>query len=115
MKFLIAGGLNTLSTLLIYWVLLVVVEYRIAYTASYICGIVVSYLLNNYFVFGTRPNTGTALAYPVIYLVQYLAGIALLWLWVDRWGLPASVGAVVVVVVTLPLTFVLTRLILRRA
>lgn len=114
-KFLLAGGLNTLASLAIYWLLLEILDYRTAYTASYIIGIGLSYLLNTYFVFNTRPSAGTAIAYPAIYLIQYVAGIALLWLWVERLGLSAELGAMMVVVATLPITFVLTRFLLKRA
>lgn len=112
-KFIVAGGINTLSTLVIYWILLPFTEYRIAFTASYICGIVISYFLNNYFVFNTRPRTTTVLMYPLIYLIQYMAGIAILWLWVDFLNLPANLGALTVALTMMPLAFLLIRFVLR--
>lgn len=114
LKFLVAGGLNTALTLSIYWLLLRVTDYRIAYTASYVLGVAASYLLNSLFVFGTRPAIRSALAFPLVYVAQYIIGLGALWLWVEGLHLPQAWGVLAVVVVTMPMTFVLSRFVLRR-
>jgi len=54
------------------------------------------------------------MTFPLVYLVQYLVGALLLWLLVGKLGLQPTVALVVVVAATLPMTFALTRFLLRR-
>jgi len=112
LRFLIAGGANTASTLGVYWLLLQYFDYRVSFTVAYVSGIALSYLLNSYFVFGTRPAVRSALSYPLVYAAQYIAGLGVLWIWVALLQLPSSWGALVVAICTLPLTFLLSRAIL---
>ena len=114
LRFLAAGGANTLFTLLLYWGLLRILDYRVAYTVAYLVGMATSYFLNSRLVFRTRPTVRSALAYPLVYVSQYLLGLAVVWAWVTRLGLPATYAALVAIVVTLPVTFFLSRLILRK-
>lgn len=114
LRFLVVGAANTLTTFVIYWSLLRVATYSLAYTISFIVGIGLSYLLNNLFVFRTKPSVRSALAFPLVYLAQYLVGLAVLWLWVSQFKMPPAYGVLVVAVVTVPITFLLSRFVLRR-
>lgn len=107
-RFLLGGGLNTVLTYLVYLILLLVVEYWAAYTISYVCGIVLSYLINRR-VFRANHNWSSALLFPGIYLVQYLVGLAVVHAWVKMLDLPAQLAPLVAVLITLPVTFLLSR------
>ena len=109
MRFIASGAANTLVTFAIYWLLLQVTGYQVAYTISYLSGIVIAYLLGSVFVFRTRPGMATALRFPLVYAVQYLLGLAVLWAWTGLLGLPAAWGVLAVTAVTLPVTFLLSR------
>lgn len=113
LRFVIAGALNTLATLLLYWLLLPL-GYAIAYTFSYVAGIAVAYQLQRRFVFRAVTHAGQATVFPLIYVVQYLVGLLVLWIWRNRLGLPESYGVFAAIAVTLPLTFVLSRTLFRR-
>lgn len=108
-RFLASGIANTLLTFAIYWLLLEVTAYQVAYTISYLSGIVIAYLLGSVFVFRSRPRMATALRFPLVYAVQYLLGLAVLWAWTGLLGLPAAWGVLAVTAVTLPVTFLLSR------
>lgn len=113
-KFLVCGALNTALTYAIYYCLQLILSYQIAYASAYVAGIVFSYWLNSTFVFKTPMTWRGLLAYPVVYLVQYLLSAVLLGLLVEQLDLPKELAPLVVIVISIPLTFVMTRWILRR-
>lgn len=114
-KFLFAGAINTAATMVLYWILLRYWDYRIAYTTSYAIGIAISYLLNAYFVFKASPAIKSAVLYPLVYLVQYIIGLIVLWGWVGGLGFGPFSGVIAAVLLSLPVTFLLSRRILRLA
>jgi putative flippase GtrA len=113
LKFLVAGGLNTGLTYLVYLAALTIVPYVAAYTIAYIAGIGISYILNTYFVFKEKVTIRKALAFPLVYLVQYLAGAGLLVVFVKWVYIPETYAPLLVVVATLPLTFYLSKRVIK--
>lgn len=112
MRFILSGASNTLITYLIYLLLFKWIGYRFSYLAAYVAGIIFSYFINTLFVFKAKPTKSTFLMYPLIYVVQYFfcAGILELsvkWLHIDEHFAP-----LVVVAMSVPLTFVLSRLVI---
>lgn len=106
--------MNTGVTLLLFELLRRVMPYLAAYSITYVIGIGLSYWLNANFVFKIRKSVRNAIAFPLVYVVQYLVGALLLWALVGKLALHPAVAVIVVVASTLPLTFVLTRFVLRR-
>jgi len=114
-RFIVAGGMNTVITYLIYLVALLVMPYAAAYTISFLSGIAISYYLNAEFVFRRKMSAGTALGYPLVYVCQYVAGLALLAVLVGRWHVDKRWAPAIVIPCIVPVTFVLAKLILKRA
>lgn len=114
LRFLLAGGINTLATLGLYWLLLPAIGYGPAYTVSFVAGIAISYLLNVRFVFRVAASPRSAVLFPGVYAVQYCVGLAVLWLWSSVLGLSPAYGVIASIAVTVPLTFILARLVLKR-
>lgn len=112
-RFLISGALNTGATFVLYWILLAWVEYRVAYTLAYVTGIALAYLLSSRYVFKVRASARSAVLFPLVYVVQYLLGLLILWIWTDQLGLPAQYGVIASVALTIPATFALSKRILR--
>ncbi|MYN15035.1 GtrA family protein [Pusillimonas sp. TS35] len=110
-KFIISGGLNTTITYVLYIFLLQITTYKVSYTISYTIGICIAYWLNRAFVFNAHRGFVSMLALPFIYVLQYLFGIAVLWFWVDWFGLDEVYGPAIVVFITIPVTYALTRLV----
>jgi putative flippase GtrA len=111
--FLFVGGLNTAVTYGIYLGLLLAVSYPIAYSGSYIAGIFISYCLNAWLVFREPLRLASALRYPIVYGVQYVAGLGLLYLAVEVLHLSKKLAPLGVVAVSVPLTFFLSRFVIR--
>lgn len=108
-RFLVSGAFNTALTYGLYLLLLRFWPPTLAYTVMYASGIVLAYVLNRSFVFRSHAGWRSAIATPLIYLVQYLVSIVLVKAWVAA-GLPAYLAPVPAILVSLPLTFVLTRM-----
>ena len=108
-RFLLSGGFNTAATYALYLVLLQFFPYGVSYTLTFASGIGLAYLLNRYFVFGA-PRAGTRiLLFPLVYLVQYFAGLLTMFLWVDVFFRHAALAPLASVAITIPITFVLTK------
>jgi putative flippase GtrA len=112
-RFLAAGAVNTGLTYAIYLLLLAIAPYLVAYTIAYALGIAISYLLLTRFVFRTERRIATALKFPVVYLAQYAVGSAVIVLLVETLGVRASIAAIVAIIASIPVTFVLSRVVLR--
>jgi putative flippase GtrA len=112
-SFLLCGVANTVLTYALYAMFLLLMSYKLAYSLAYICGIVVSYYLNSEFVFKEPVSLLKFLKYPAVYIVQYLLGIIILYICVDVFGISKWLAPVVVIVISLPVTFGLSKLIIK--
>lgn len=114
-KFVIGGGINTAFTYSLYYGLQVIMPYQVAYALAFAVGIVFSYWFNASIVFNTHMSWKGFFAFPLVYLVQYLLSAVLLSFFVERFGIAQSIAPLVVIIVTIPITFALTRWFLRRS
>ena len=112
-RFLVAGAINTAVSYAVYLLLLAFVPYLIAYTISYVVGIAISYLLLTRFVFKTERRLATAMRFPLVYVAQYLMSSAVIVLLVETMDMRASIAAIVAIAVSIPITFLLSRIVLR--
>lgn len=108
-RFLISGALNTGVTYLLYLGFLQFFSYRIAYTAAFVLGILISYGLNAMFVFRAKIAIRSLIRFPLIYFVQYVLGLVLVATLVEFAGVAAWIAPIFAILVTVPLTFVLSR------
>lgn len=113
MRFLVAGAINTVVGYLLYVLALQVLPYRLAYTASYALSVMLAYTLNTYFVFQTRWHWRSFVGFPLVYIFQYVVGLATLALLVEQLAVPELVAPLLVVIITIPLTFVASRFVIK--
>jgi len=112
-RFLAGGGFNTAVTYLLYLALLKVFDYRISYTVSYLCGILLAYFISGRLVFKVAASWRSALLFPFIYLTQYVLGLAIVFLWVHQLSLPRFAAPLAAVAITLPITYLMSRTVFR--
>ncbi|KAB0490705.1 GtrA family protein [Pseudomonas vancouverensis] len=110
--FLAGGGLNTLLTYGIYLLLAQFISYQKSYVIAYISGIIFSYIFNSQVVFNVKKSWKGVLAYPLVYLLQYILGALLLNLLVERLGIPKEVAPILIIIALLPATYLLSKKIL---
>ena len=108
-RFLVSGAFNTGATYVLYLALMQAMPYRTAYSISYMAGIALAYALNRYFVFRAKGSLSTMARFPAVYLVQYLLGLGVVSLWGDVLHWPKALAPLAAVVVTIPLTFLISK------
>jgi putative flippase GtrA len=113
LRFLVMGGANTLVAYAIYLVLLNWLRYEIAYAIGYGVGIAMAYTLSATFVFRQPLRKRSAARFPFVYVAQFLVSFVLLRVAVEWIHIPEWMALGVAVVATIPVTFVLSRWILR--
>jgi putative flippase GtrA len=111
-RFLVGGAVNTIATHGLFMVLSWSMSPSVAYSIAYLSGIVLAYVINTAFVFRTRASIGSAARFPGAYLVPYFVGLSLLML-LTRAGLDSRLAMLAVIAVNVPLTFVMTRYVLK--
>ena len=108
-RFLVVGAANTAGSYAVYLLLLLVVDYRIAYTIAFVAGLVGGYLAHARFVFGARPGTRSAASYLATYGAMYLVSLAVLYIAVERLSVPKPLGMLAALACTVPASFFLLR------
>lgn len=112
LRFLIMGGTNTIVAYAIYLVLLNWMRYEFAYTIGYGVGIVMAYTLSAMFVFRKPMRKRSAIRFPLVYVAQFLVSLGLLRLAVEVIHIPQWAALAFAVVLTIPVTFLLSRWVL---
>lgn len=108
LRFLLAGGANTLITYAIYLSALWFLgwSYAYSYTLSYAVGLVLAYVLNRNFVFASHRGWLSVLLMPAVYVAQYLLGLFIVWLWVRQLGWWAELAPLAAIAGSLPIVVV---------
>lgn len=107
--FIICGLINTGTTYLIYLLLARILNYQIAYAIAYVIGIIFSYWLNTVIVFQDKLAWKKFFQYPVVYIVQYGLSAGLMAIMVTQLHLSKTVAPLVILIITIPITYFLSR------
>ena len=109
----LGGGANTALTYGLYLLFNLVLQYQIAFTASFVIGIIFAYFYNSMVVFKTPFSMKKFVQFPVVYLVQYLLSIGLLSVFVQTLGVSEKLAPIFVLIIVTPVTYLLSKLILK--
>ena len=112
LRYLIMGGTNTIVAYAIYLLLLKWIRYEIAYSIGYAVGIVMAYALSAMFVFRQPMRKRSAMRFPLVYLAQFLISLGLLRFAVEVIHIPHWLALGFAVILTIPVTFLLSRWVL---
>ncbi|HFQ2241218.1 TPA: flippase GtxA [Staphylococcus aureus] len=115
LKFIIVGGINTLNYYVVYLLLLKLlhIEYMISHITGFLVGFVISYYLNCYFVYRVKPTWRKFISFPITQIVNVSLQTVLLYVFVSWLNLPAEIAPFAGLVITIPITFVLSKWILK--
>lgn len=112
LRFLIAGGLNTALTMAIYQLLLFFVSPGAAWTLAWLCGLLFISVAYPKKVFaGGRLSAGRMILNGAYYGCSYALSLALLHIFTQIPGVGPRLSAFLVLGVTVPLNFVVSRII----
>lgn len=112
-RFIGVGGLNTFITYILYLLLILIVNYQVAYTITYIFGILLAYWLSLKIVFQTKSTKKKLFLFPFVYLFQYIFGLSIMYVLIETLGLNQFFAPLIVAICSIPITFILSRFILR--
>ena len=112
-RFVGVGGLNTFVTYILYLLLILIVNYQVAYTITYIVGIFLAYWLSLKIVFQTKSTKKKLFLFPFVYLFQYIFGLLVMYVLIEMLGLNQFLAPLIVTICSIPITFILSRFILR--
>ena len=98
-KFVIVGGINTLDYYLVYLILLKLLH--------------ISYYLNCYFVYRVKPTLKKFLSFPLTQVVNMGMQSLFLYIFVRWFNFPSEIAPFVGLIVTIPITFILSKWILK--
>lgn len=115
LKFIIVGGINTLNYYVVYLLLLKLlhIEYMISHITGFIVAFVISYYLNCYFVYRVKPTWRKFISFPITQIVNVSLQKVLLYVFVSWLNLPAEIAPFAGLIITIPITFVLSKWILK--
>lgn len=101
-RFLFVGGLNTIVGYGSFALLLFMnLNYLVANTISYIIGIIHSYFWNKKFTFKSKNKSPLELVkFIFVYIVNYLIGMIILYLLVDKLGINHYIAGMLNLIIT---------------
>lgn len=114
-KFIIVGGINTLDYYLVYLLLLkgIGLNYMLSHITGFIVSFVISYYLNCYFVYKVKPTWGKFIQFPLTQVVNMGMQTLLLYIFVQWLNISSVIAPFAGLILTIPITFILSKYILR--
>lgn len=111
-RFSVVGVLVTAIHYVVYWLLQLVVNVNIAWTAGYIAGFVVNYYLSAYYIFREKTSVENGAGFGGAHLVNYFLQMVLLnfFIWL---GFSATMAPIGVYAVSIPVNFLLVRFVFK--
>lgn len=113
-RFLLFGLCNTVVGYVVFLLLLLLLPYFYAYTVAFCIGVVSSYFMNILFVFRKKVSLRSFIRFPFVYVAQYFLGVFVLWLLVGQLGVAPERAMIVVIIVTVPVTFLASSFVLKK-
>ena len=117
LKFIIVGGINTLNYYIIYLLLLklIGVNYLVSHISGFVISFIISYYLNCYFVYKVQPTLKKFIQFPLTQVVNMGMQTLLLYIFVQWFNISSVIAPFAGLIITIPVTFILSKYILRDA
>ncbi|MCX4267580.1 MAG: GtrA family protein [Lachnospiraceae bacterium] len=112
-KFSLVGIVNTMSSLIIYYILLYFnVHYNIAIILGYIGSSIIGYFLNRIWVFQARKNSfsSSLVKYYIVYISALLLNLICMHLWIEILSISNKLAPLLTLCITIPYNFLLSKL-----
>lgn len=111
-KFGLVGASNTLISLIIYYLLVMLqANYLLATIMGYVISSLSGYVLNKLWVFKDKTDTKRSIfRYYVVYISALLLNIMSMYLWVDILGISKQIAPILTLCITIPYNFIFSKL-----
>lgn len=114
-RFVVAGGTNTVACLIVYWLLLPWMAPQAAYAVCFVVGVGLGYLLHTRYAFRARRGWRSFAAWPLVCLAGWAVGASVLELAIGPLGIDPRLAPFLSVAASMPVTFLLGRRVLQPA
>lgn len=114
-KFIIVGVINTGHYYLIYlcYLQLLHTHYFLAHVLGFASSFIGSFFLNSYITYQVKPTLAKFIRFPLTQVVNILSSTALIFIFIEWLQMSNHVAPLIAVVFTIPITFIVTRRILK--
>ena len=114
-KFIIVGGINTVNYYIVYLLLLKIlgVNYLVSHIIGFIVAFIISYYLNCYFVYKVQPTWKKFIQFPITQVINMGMQTGLLYVFVHWLHMSSVIAPFIGLIITIPITFVLSKYILK--
>ena len=109
-KFILGGISNTIFSYLIYFLLVIFLDFKIAYFICTLASVIYTYKINTKLVFGVKSRSRIRYLYFIIYTFQILFGLFLIDLWVNRFLINKFFAPIINIIFISPIVFLLSNL-----
>lgn len=114
-RFIIVGGINTGHYYLIYLLCLQLLHthYFLAHILGFGSSFIGSFFLNSYITYQVKPTLAKFIRFPLTQVVNILSSTILIFVIIEWLQVSSSLAPLIAVVFTVPITFIVTRRILK--
>lgn len=112
-RYIVTGTVGTLIQYGIYYMLLNLMDARMAYTIATVFYILVTFLMTNYYTFKVKPTWSNSIGYLIQQGINYVMQISFLSLFLYI-GIPKQLAPIPVYLIALPLNFFILRFIFKK-
>lgn len=112
-KFGLVGGVNTLLSLVVYYVMVYLgVNYMASTITGYLGSSVVGYVLNRVWVFKAQniKVANSALKYLIVYGISLFINMGCMYLWIDIVHLSQYMAPILTMCITVPFNYISSKL-----
>lgn len=117
MRFMFVGGINSLNYYVIYMVCIHIlsIHYFVGHLLGYTSSLIGSFFLNVYFTYRVKPTWKKFITFPLSQSVNLIASTIFLFTFIEWFNIDRSLAPVFAVLLMIPITFLITGKILKRA
>ncbi|RHW31373.1 GtrA family protein [Lysinibacillus yapensis] len=114
-RFILVGGLNTVNYYLLYLLFRMVgLAYMFSHWIAFLISMAISFYLNVYFTYRVKPTFEKFLKFPLTQIVNIAVSSGCIYILVEYFHLNSTIAPIFSVLITFPITFILTSKILKR-
>jgi len=111
-KFIFAGGLNTLNYAVLYWFFLTYITYSWAHILAFIGSMLLSYVVTSVYTFETKMTLQTFIKFPLTTLPNFIMSTFGTIVLVETGILPENIASIFLMIAIIPVTYIVTRLVM---
>lgn len=114
-RFIIVGSINTGHYYVIYLLChhLLHAHYFLAHALGFTSSLIGSFFLNSYITYRVKPTLAKFIRFPLTQIVNTLSSTILIFILIEWIQMRSSLAPLIAVVFTVPITFIVTRRILK--